>query len=70
MKFLIVNSNLLCLSATEESSVRTSLKHCCGQGRMGRGVRGIHGHPSYEISYAQSEKNVFYSMYTKLGENH
>jgi hypothetical protein len=27
------------------------------QGRMGRGVRGIHGHPSFEISYAQSEKN-------------
>jgi hypothetical protein len=22
------------------------------QGRMGRGVRGIHGHPSFEISYA------------------
>jgi hypothetical protein len=31
------------------------------QGRMGRGVRGIHGHPSFEISYAQSEKNVFFS---------
>jgi hypothetical protein len=23
---------------------------------MGRGVQGIHGHPSFEISYAQSKK--------------
>jgi hypothetical protein len=33
--------------------------YCTMQGRMGRGVQGIHGHPSFEISYAQSEKNEF-----------
>jgi hypothetical protein len=28
------------------------------QRRMGRGVRGIHGHPIFEISYVSREKKL------------